>query len=365
MNFSKMVFVFFLLTFAFAVSIWISPVTMPRHTVVHLWANANMVDYDWFGDGYNNGTTIINTSNMTLFHKVIYWFGDFNCHQRYERSITFHDNQMPLCARCTGIFTAVPLGAAFVFLCTASYSFRDTAVSFLPVKFREKLNKPWRRELFLIALFLICIAPMVLDGGLQLVTSYESNNVKRLITGALAGWFGGYALGVVFLAATTMAASDPGVQVAIISEKFKTLLALSYGKDTVSGKGKKKEKADGKSIEDIAGELKYPVKQTEEIMSQLEKEGYVKKNNTSRFEITKDGYKALAFSLKMAEPRYIFYKGRLPADFDKRYYVRLEDGRLLAKISELRKASGLTEKEFFLKCNNDSLEEEIFFTDSD
>jgi uncharacterized membrane protein len=44
----------------------------------------------------------------------------------------------------------------------------------------------------LIGLFLL---PIALDGGLQLITYYESNNILRLITGFPTGWIGGILLG--------------------------------------------------------------------------------------------------------------------------------------------------------------------------
>ena len=43
--------------------------------------------------------------------------------------------------------------------------------------------------------------PMVLDGFVQMLTAYESNNVKRLITG---GFFG-YGLFMIFAETTVMA----------------------------------------------------------------------------------------------------------------------------------------------------------------
>ena len=40
----------------------------------------------------------------------IYIFGDLWCHQRSDRSLFINGNQMPVCARCLGIFLGFPFG---------------------------------------------------------------------------------------------------------------------------------------------------------------------------------------------------------------------------------------------------------------
>ncbi len=92
--------------------------------------------------------------------RLIYTFGDWECHQHASRSFFVNGNQMPVCARCTGIFVSIGIFA------------------FLLVFFRIKMPF-W----MIIALIL----PLALDGGIQLITAYESTNILRLITGILAG----------------------------------------------------------------------------------------------------------------------------------------------------------------------------------
>ncbi|MDR2623188.1 MAG: DUF2085 domain-containing protein [Methanobrevibacter sp.] len=78
------------------------------------------------------------------------------CHRRPDRSFHFKGKQFPICARCTGLVTG--------FL---------TALIL---------------ELMFIRLPLMvgfCCIPLIIDGGLQLATNYESNNIKRFITGLL------------------------------------------------------------------------------------------------------------------------------------------------------------------------------------
>jgi uncharacterized membrane protein len=99
--------------------------------------------------------------------RFYYQMGDLNCHQLSERSLFLGGNQMPFCARCTSIFLGLPIGMLLFFV------------------LRREIN-PF--------LLLLAFAPLGVDGLLQLLTSYESSNLLRIITGGLAGLTAGYAL---------------------------------------------------------------------------------------------------------------------------------------------------------------------------
>jgi len=92
--------------------------------------------------------------------RAVYWVGDIECHQIAERSFFLNDNQMPFCARDLGLFVGLAAG----FGITTFY--------------RYKIHP---------ALLVAGLAPMALDGGLQLLTDYESTNLLRIVTGAVAG----------------------------------------------------------------------------------------------------------------------------------------------------------------------------------
>ena len=105
-----------------------------------------------------------NDLNNTIDKKTKIWIflmriGALSCHQIYNRSFTFRGYQFPLCARCTGIFIG-NLIAIFAWI----------------IKVRINLK---------ICVLLILI--MACDGFLQLFKIKKSNNVRRLITGILAG----------------------------------------------------------------------------------------------------------------------------------------------------------------------------------
>ena len=81
------------------------------------------------------------------------------CHCRADRSFFYKGKQFPICARCTGEL----IGMIFA----------------IPVAFKIK-DLRW---VYIILLSL----PLIIDGFIQLITKYESNNFKRVVTGFLFG----------------------------------------------------------------------------------------------------------------------------------------------------------------------------------
>ena len=98
--------------------------------------------------------------SMNGFSRAIYRIGDVMCHLKPSRSLFLLGNQFPFCARCFGIFLGMAIGAG------------------VAVFKRMELKWWW---------IFVGLIPIAIDGGLQLITSYESNNPLRLITGGLAG----------------------------------------------------------------------------------------------------------------------------------------------------------------------------------
>lgn len=95
----------------------------------------------------------------------------FGCHRRPDRSFYINGEQMPICARCTGELIGMIVAVLSCFFYRPS-----------------------------ITVTLILMVPMLIDGFAQLLTSYESNNIKRVITGFLFG----YALVMLFVIFTIM-----------------------------------------------------------------------------------------------------------------------------------------------------------------
>ena len=83
----------------------------------------------------------------------------FMCHQKPERSFHWKGKQFPICARCTGVLIGYIIGIILAIITKCTYY-------------------QW---------FTLAIVPMAVDGTIQLLTAYESNNIKRLITGIIGG----------------------------------------------------------------------------------------------------------------------------------------------------------------------------------
>lgn len=83
----------------------------------------------------------------------------FGCHCRTERSFFLNGRQFPICARCTG-----------------------ELVGILIVGITYGMYHP---QILYAVIFLI---PMILDGGIQLLTTYESTNIRRFLTGLFFGY---------------------------------------------------------------------------------------------------------------------------------------------------------------------------------
>lgn len=83
----------------------------------------------------------------------------FGCHARPDRSFYFRGKQFPICARCTGELVGMLAGIPIAIF--------------------------WGCPSFEIVLLMM--VPLVFDGFLQRLTSYESGNIRRLLTGILFG----------------------------------------------------------------------------------------------------------------------------------------------------------------------------------
>ena len=83
----------------------------------------------------------------------------FGCHHRPDRSFYFRGKQFPICARCTGELVGMLLGIVQIIL----YGTLD------------------------IRWCILLMIPMTVDGFRQLLTSYESANGRRFVTGILFG----------------------------------------------------------------------------------------------------------------------------------------------------------------------------------
>ena len=116
---------------------------------------------------YDNKEVI---QDMNPINKMVYYLGDLNCHQLSHRSYEYNENQMPFCARDVGIFVGLALGFIFAL---------------------------GRKVELTLPLVILSLVPIGLDGTIQLFTEYESTNIKRIVTGLIAGFVTGIALKII------------------------------------------------------------------------------------------------------------------------------------------------------------------------
>ncbi len=100
------------------------------------------------------------TAGLHPLADFLYWMFRFICHQEPARSLWIAGHPMAICARDVGLYSGLGVG--------------------LLASKHWKLAPPgW--------LVVLCVLPMALDGGTQLLGLRESTNILRLITGGLAG----------------------------------------------------------------------------------------------------------------------------------------------------------------------------------
>lgn len=94
--------------------------------------------------------------------------GSAVCHQMAERSLLFDGMQMPLCARCTGIYTGVFFAFCFFFL-------------------KKRITEGNSFSLVQAILTGLAILPVGIDGVGSYLGFWESSQLMRIFSGSLVG----------------------------------------------------------------------------------------------------------------------------------------------------------------------------------
>jgi len=173
-----------LISLAWTVALVAAPLTIASGSVTGLNGAANRIDY----------SSLWGTLPPT--QGFVYLLGDIECHQIASRTIFINGNEMPVCARDASLFFFLTLGFLLASVVTPRAYVSWAIVGLLPGRIRSKLEKGSRPMLFTWVLGILSVAPVGIDGGVQLLTSYESNNVLRFLTGIPAGIFIGLAIGL-------------------------------------------------------------------------------------------------------------------------------------------------------------------------
>ena len=190
----------------FLISFFLAPLTVESGTIPKLSGRANSLDYMTENSSFSWGNQqthdhgevghnqeehgYFSWSDLNIYSAFIYGFGDLNCHQKYERSWELNGNQMPVCVRDVGIFFGFFVGSLIWYRRGLNrWTITDSVISIFPSIFYESIYIRGRRSIAVWLFAGMSIIPMGLDGGIQLITSYESNAIMRLITGIPFGLF--------------------------------------------------------------------------------------------------------------------------------------------------------------------------------
>jgi uncharacterized membrane protein len=189
------------LTGGYLVLLFLTPMIMPTDSVPELSARANRIDYatedGWgsWGNQNQEDSELFSWTSLNPVAAFVYFFGDLNCHQKHERSWEINENQLAVCARDVGLLLGATLGALFWRKKGLNrWTVRDSFLSVFRDESIEFLYIDDRRMLAMILLLSLGVIPIGIDGFTQLLTTYESTNFRRLITGlgggfVLSWWF--------------------------------------------------------------------------------------------------------------------------------------------------------------------------------
>lgn len=122
------------------------------------------------GDLSGAVASIDNAAVWSTFPQPFQWVykvGDQACHTKLSRSFVINGNQMPFCARDSGIFVGATIGLA---LCAPTRT----------RLYRWAVRLPWYS-------YLVLLLPIAVDGIAQNLFGFESDNFRRVLTGLLAG----------------------------------------------------------------------------------------------------------------------------------------------------------------------------------
>lgn len=193
------------LTGGYIILLFLTPMILTTGSIPELSGRANRIDYatedgwgSWGNQNHGEDAEIghnqeelgfFSWSELNPVAAFVYSFGDLNCHQKNERSWEVNGNQLAVCARDVGLFLGLAIGALLWSKRGLNrWTIRDSFLSLFRDDQIDFLYKEDRRMFAMIIIISLGAIPIGLDGFTQLITSYESTNIVRLITGILAGF---------------------------------------------------------------------------------------------------------------------------------------------------------------------------------
>lgn len=186
LTWSRPLFGLLSLNLLWCASFFIAPFTIAPGSFALQVGRANVIDHESIWETFS------------IYPRLVYTFGDFQCHQLWYRSLWLNGNQMPMCARMTSMYIFANFGLVAAAFATPSASTGSVMLSAMPAWIRTRLERvgPTRAGALIV---LVGLLPVAIDGFTQLLTPYESTNVMRILTGAPGGFVGGLLVGAMFM----------------------------------------------------------------------------------------------------------------------------------------------------------------------
>ena len=119
---------------------------------------------------------------MDLLVATIYAIGGVICHQRPERSFFWDGHQLPVCARCTGLYLSAAVGLFAWFSVKAGRTWRPSAID---------PRLAWR-------VLAIAAVPTALSVASGAVGAWDGSNVTRALFAIPLGASAGAVVAAVF-----------------------------------------------------------------------------------------------------------------------------------------------------------------------
>lgn len=183
---SKPLFVLFILNLIWTASLFIAPFTIPPGTVAYQVGAANWLDHEGLWE------------TLPFYTRLVYTFGDIQCHQLWFRSLWLNGNQLPIDARMTSMYIFANFGLVAAFLTKPADTTSQVMLNALPESLRRRLAR-FRVERVGALIVIVGLLPIAVDGFTQLFTTYESSNVTRILTGLPGGFVGGLLVGAMLV----------------------------------------------------------------------------------------------------------------------------------------------------------------------
>jgi uncharacterized membrane protein len=125
-----------------------------------------------------------------LLHEILHFFGRAICHQLGERSLIVSGEALAVCARDTGIYIGI----------------FSTLFYLHSTKRKQSITIPSIKISLMLLLFLV---PLIIDGLGSYTNLFESNNLRRLLTGIAFGFVLPYFIYPLLLKKSVDSKSEP------------------------------------------------------------------------------------------------------------------------------------------------------------